>query len=281
MLNAAFSLPIGNAVRVLFCPPAGAGRTRILRRPDEGFTGWNDTAAVVVYDGEGGASAVDAASLANGTTYFYAEYDYVNAAWVGGAPILPATPETAYQDASVNVLAFLRERLAAGLKAAVAAGTLAHDNNYIPVLSAPPLFENTKWPVVSLHLRDDTPAERGIGEVTADPVFDPVSGEWVDSEGWLSRVQIHVIGWSLNADQRIVLRQALKAVVIGNLPVFDAAGMQTVNFMQSDDEEMERYNAPVYMTVGTFSCLAPSIITFNDPSGSGPTEGVTVDGYGS
>ena len=46
-------------------------------------------------------------------------------------------------------------------------------------------------------------------------------------------------------------------VLIGNLPVFHAAGLTQVEISASDIEDFQSYEAPMFSTAITFSCLAP------------------------
>lgn len=130
--------------------------------------------------------------------------------------------------------------------------------------TAPPLFDETTFPVVTIHCTQDASGERAIGENMLGEQFDALADEWDISEGWLSRWDIQIIGWALNPDARIALRKVLKAIVIGNLPVFDAAGMVQVDFSQGDAEDFESFAAPVYQTMGRLTCMAPSAVVATD-----------------
>ena len=66
--------------------------------------------------------------------------------------------------------------------------------------------------------------------------------------------------WSLNVDERRLLRRLVKAALMANLPVFDDAGMVQIDLSFSDQEDFTSYPAPVYQAVGTLTCLAPSLI---------------------
>lgn len=116
---------------------------------------------------------------------------------------------------------------------------------------------------MSVHLDSDGPAERGAGEDFPDEV---IEDGWLEDEGWIARHELTVIGWTLNADERIEVRQALKRLIVGNLPVFEAAGLLQIEFSQQDDEDFATYSAPVYLARGRFSCLAPyGVSTQIDP----------------
>lgn len=250
-------VPVGNAIRVFFVPPSGATRWRLLRKTADTFSGQDDPAAIVVYDGKDEIVTLDWTGLLNGTPYFYRLYSFVDPAWIA-SETKSASALATDSDASVDVLSVVRERIDLGLQVEVARGKLQHKDGRIPVLTAPPLYENTNWPVVTVHVNSDASSERGLGEIISNDVYND-DEEWESAEGWLSRWSIGIQGWSLNPDERIALRKAIKRVVIGNLSVFDDAGMVQIDLSQQDAEEFERYSAPVYQTVGTLTCLAPSL----------------------
>ncbi len=248
-------LPVGNAVRCLLAPDAAALKTRVLRKLADTFAGASDPDAAIVYEGDE-RHFIDTAALENGTAYFYKAYDLIGVTWTASASH-SVTPQATANLLGPNVLTFVLERLAAGLKVEVAAGRLKHANGSVPCLTAPPAFEGTRWPVVSIHLSNDAAAMRGVGEVIASDTFDAGSDEWRELEGWLARVQLTVIAWSLNSDERNLLRLAVKKVLLANLTVFEAAGISQVEFSQSDTEDMESHAAPVYSTICSLTCLAP------------------------
>lgn len=45
------------------------------------------------------------------------------------------------------------------------------------------------------------------------------------------------------------------------MPLFRSAGMDQIEFSMSDIEDMETYQAPVYQTLTTLTCVAPYIVT--------------------
>lgn len=276
MISYSAPLAIGNAIRLILAPAVGATQWRLLRKTVNTFTGETDPAAAVIYDGSQTTSLVDTQTLINGTTYYYTSFELVSGVWQATA-IVSVTPATTYGLGGPDPLSVVRDRLESGLKAAVAAGVLSHDSGAIPVYTAPPLFEETRWPIVSVHLQSDAPGQRALGEDMAEDVFDAASGDWLESEGWLSQVRIQIIGWCLNPDTRIALRQVIKNVIIGNLPVFDSFGMVLVTLSQNDMEDFENYSAPVYQVMGDFGCMAPSVLSET----VGPVSGVTVEAVAS
>ena len=247
-------MPAGNAVQIILSPPAGAVRWRVLRRLDAAFTGEADAGAVLVEDGREHA-VMDVVGLTNGTTYYYRDYAQLgDGSWAAGA-VATAVPAYSVTDAYDDVLVLVRDRLRLGLAAERAAGRFA-STDPVAVLTAPPQFSETAWPVVTVHLANDAQAERGLGEYL-DANFDTDLDMWHDDEGWLSRVRLDIIVWALNPDQRIALRQAVRRVLQANLPVFDSRGIVQIEFSQSDVEDFQSYAALVYQTVFSFSCVAP------------------------
>ena len=132
-------LPIGNAVRIGWEVPDGALKTRLLRKTAASFSGPTD--GVVVYEGPL-SSAVDADVL-NGNAYWYVAYFWDGSSWSGSTPA-DATPAATYVDESVDPLTIVRDRLTAGLKVEVSRGVLRHETGAVPVLTAPPVFQDTR-----------------------------------------------------------------------------------------------------------------------------------------
>ena len=263
------SLPIGNAVEVAVNVDLAAVEVRILRRLDALFAGPDDSDAIVIADHaitpgiQSPLAVLDLNAVQNGTPYFYCAYERIGAVWTS-SPVQSVTPQPYFTDRTVDPLLAVRDRLIVGLQAEVAAGRLHPASGAIPVWTAPPQAEMTAWPVVTLRVDSDHSVERFIGEqIDADHRL--TTGDWLESEGWLSQSTLTVIGWSQNPDERIALRLALKRIIIGNLPVFAAMGLITPDWNQQDNEDFQTYNAPVYQTVGTFTCLAPSALTWTTP----------------
>ncbi|MFZ4538512.1 hypothetical protein [Propionivibrio sp.] len=258
MITLAQPLPTGNATRLMLNPPAGATRCVLLRKTADTFTAWNDTGAVVVYDGPPERAVLDWSGLVNGIPYFYVLYSLVAAVWQASAS-RSVTPAAIDSDLSVDVLSIVRERIDLGLQVEVTRGNLNNKNGRIQVLTAPPLYDNLAWPVVTVHVNSDSSSDRALGEMMAEDVFNSDSFEWESSEGWLSKWSIGISGWSLNPDERIALRKAIKRIVLGNLPIFNDAGMMMIDLSQQDAEDFERYSAPVYQINGTLTCTAMSL----------------------
>lgn len=259
MISLIQNLPVGNAVRIFITPATGVIKWRVLRKSADNFTGFDDPSAYVVEESDN-VAIVDATGLVNGSTYFYRDYGWNGVAWVDGGATVSAIPAAAYNDDSVDVISTLRERIHAGLMVEISRGSLVHETGKIPVLLAPPTFEDTKWPVVTIHLASDSAEQRFVGEMFDSDTFDIGGIGWDTDEGWLSSVQVTIVGWAINPDVRMALRKAIKRILMANLPVFDDRGMYQITMNQQDTEDFQSYAAPVYQVMTTFSCLAKTAI---------------------
>ncbi|MBI1207448.1 MAG: hypothetical protein GC191_09205 [Azospirillum sp.] len=262
MIKAIYRIPVGNALRLSLEPPAGAEYWRVLRRTSDSFAGPDDAGAVVVADQSDEAAIIDSDGLANGAAYFYRAYYWVSGAWVASGTN-SGTPLSSYSAADIDPLVVLRDRLRLGLADAVARGVLQPHSGEIKVLTAP--FASAKdasFPVVSVHLDHDAPSDRFLGELLCADADDGIGGS-ISGEGWHSQATLNVVGVSLNPDERIALRRAIKAIVIANLDVFESKNMWRVEFTQRDTESFQENNAALYITSGTFTCTFPSYV-FDD-----------------
>ena len=244
-------LPSGNAVGLLLVP---SGSEWVLaRKTSTPFFGVEDPAATTVARG-GDLYVVDDANLVNGLTYFYALFEPTGTDWTHG-PIAQVIPTATYADLTQDALSVLRDRLQFGLQTEVSRGALVPASGAIAVLTAPPLFEDTQWPVVTVHLQSEAPLDRALGEMLY-PDFEATA-----YEGWLARAQIMVMGWTLNPDERISLRNSLRRIVVANLPIFESHAMSQIEFQVQDTEDFTSYNSPVYQVMGTFSCTVPVAVS--------------------
>lgn len=262
MIHMVQPLSVGNALRLYLEPPAGAVRWKILRKGADSFSGPADESGAVVYEGDERV-VVDARYLQNDVRAFYRPYYTTDGiTWTAG-PTASGTPVATYEEQTSDVLALLRERLESGLQVEVQRGNLVNDLGYIQVYAAAPSLErDLTFPLVTLHLDNEDPSVRGIGESLGADDFDAIGDGWTESEGWLADVRISVIGWSLNADERIELRKAIRRIVIANLSVFASEGWQQVNLsLQDNDAISGEYPAPIYQVVGSFTCQAPVVVT--------------------
>lgn len=275
LVNQAIPLPVGNALKVLMEPESGAMQWRLMRNTTGVFAGPTDPLSMAIYTGDQSQYVVDVFSLVNGVEYSYCLFstlDGVN--WTPSA-VFTGTPNAIYGDQSVDALTVVRDRIAAGLAVEVSRRTLTPTTGVIHVLNAPPSFDDTRWPMVSVHVRSDGPAERAIGESIGTDDWDPETSMWKEGEGWLANSVLAIAGWSKNADERIALRKAIRRLVIANLPVFDALGMTKIDINQTDEDYVSgEYPAPIFSTVCSFSCLAPAFVTDE----VGVVTDVSVDG---
>jgi hypothetical protein len=247
----------GNALRLFIEPPAGAVHWRVLRKGSDAFAGESDPTALVVYEGNEHV-IVDTISLKNDVMAFYRPfYSPDGVAWVAGATVT-GTPASTYEEQTTDVLSFMRDRLEAGLKVEVERGNLIASLGYIQVYTASPTLErDQQMPLVTVHLENEEPDTRFLGEDMGD-IKDVMSGDWDESEGWFASVRLTIIGWSLNGDERIELRKALRRIIIANLPIFADKGWLQPEFgVQDVDAVSGEYPAPIFQVMGSFSCVAP------------------------
>jgi len=258
MISMVQPLHVGNALRLFIEPPVGAVEWKILRKGNGVFSGHNDPAALLAYQGDDRV-VIDIASITNGVMQFYCPfYTTDKVTWTAGA-VASGTAHADYEEHTTDVLTYLRDRLEVGLKEECDRGTFATELGYVQVYTAPPSMErDLRFPLVTLHLDNEEPSERGIGDVISGDVFDSVGFDWQESEGWLAGVRVTVIGWSLNGDERLELRKAIRRLVLANLTVFEGLGWSQVSLSQQDVDAVNgEYPSPLYQAMGTFSCVAP------------------------
>jgi len=258
MISLVQPLHVGNALRLFVEPPASAVRWKVLRKASDTFTGHDDAGALVAYDGDE-RIFVDAAHLPNDVMAFYRPYYTTDGStWTAGATAT-GTPAAIYEEHTTDAMSLVRERLEAGLKVEVERGNLINELGYIQVYTAPPSLEqNLLFPLVTMTLESEQSDIRGIGENISGDEFDSIGFDWLESEGWFADVQLTIVGWSLNSDERIELRKAIRRVVIANLTVFADRGIGQVNLSMNDVDAVNgEYGAPIYQVMANFSCVAP------------------------
>ena len=261
MITNTMAPSVGNALRLFITPPAGAVYWRVLRRTADAFVGATDAGAVVVADECTDNAVLDVTGLVNGTPYYYRDYAWNGLAWLDPGQSASATPSTSYTGETIDPQGIVRERVSLGMAAEVSAGRLKPTTGTIPVFTAPfAMAEHLTFPAVSVHMDATSPGARFIGEVLAPDDADLSSGIITETEGWLARMTLTVSGVSLNPDERIALRLALRRVVLANLPIFDHNGKVEIEFSQNDTEEFSENNAPLYFTRGTLTFLAPAFV---------------------
>lgn len=275
------TVPIGGAVEISVNVDESVTWLRVLRKAGSGqtFTGPSDnttrTIDSAIRPGDQTQllpSLLDSETVENGDTYTYIAYGYRAPVWLASEPRSITVTPTADQ-AGADPLDFIVRRIESGLKTEVAAGRLKPREGRVPVYTAPPQAEHTLMPVVTVHLDIDQSADRALGEHIAPDRYenpdapDAMSPDdyWEEGEGWLSRWTCSVVGWSLNPDERNALRKAIKRIVMGNLPIFESEGMIQIELTMRDSEDFTTYNAPMYLTTGTLTCLAPALLTGRAP----------------
>lgn len=262
MISMVLPLHVGNAMQLLIEPPAGAVVWRVLRKASPDFAGHDDPTALLVYEGDERAF-IDSMSLQNEVMQFYcAFYSADQISWVP-SQVANGTPTADYVDRTTDVLSIMRDRLEAGLLVECQRGNFLPELGYIQVYTAPPSLEqDLRFPLVTLHLESESPTERGIGEMLAPDQFDAIGFDWDESEGWLASVRLTIIGWSLNSDERLELRKAIRRLVVANLPVFAGHGWVMPELVQQDVDAINgEYPSPMYQVMSTFSCVAPVCVS--------------------
>lgn len=255
-------LAAGNALRVVLTPPPGTASIRLLRKDADTFTGEDDPTALLVSDTLDRA-VTDAAGLINGEEVFYRAYYLVDDVWQASAT-KSAVPEATYQTLGPDVLELVRSRLEAGLKVSVDRGKIRHARGYIPVLNASPQVEEVELPLVTVHLGNDSPDIRSLGEMVIPDMYIPEDDVWDSFEGAYGRTDLTIVGWSVNSDERINLRKAIKSTLLANLPVFASHGLIQPEWSFSDTEDFVQYAVPMYQVMCQFKTFAPDIVVWPD-----------------
>jgi hypothetical protein len=245
----------GNAIRILLQPPLLAENWIVLRKSADDFTDANDLDAILVYTGSD-RYIVDSTGLINGEEVFYHVYYFRGATLFSESTTKSVIPISNFIFQSVDVISIVRDRLDLGLQALVGRGILRHPRGLIPVLIASPMLEEASLPIVTVHLMSESAEVRGIGELSETEQ----AGEGDLLEGWFSRYQLEIISWSLNSDQRKMMRSSIKHIIAANFPVFDAFGFETIDLQFADNEDFQTYQMPMYMVNCTMRFLAPTAL---------------------
>lgn len=250
----------GNALQLFLKPPVGFTRWKILRNGSGVFSGPNDASSVVAYDGDATVVIDSAGSLTNDVRWFYGPFYTADngVTWTAG-PVNSGTPSAIYVDNSTDVLSLMRERLEAGLLVECQRGNFQTELGYIQVYTAPPQMEQgLRFPLVTLHLDGEDPSGRALGELISSNNFNSIGFDGYESEGWIADVRLQIVGWSLNSDERIELRKAIRRLVAANLPIFDSYGWLEIGLSQQDIDAVNgEYPAQMYQVSNTFTCMAP------------------------
>ncbi len=260
----------GNAVHLLLRPPEGAVSWRVKRRPAAAapaIAGPDDPAAETVVDDWQDRGVTDLLNLVNGVAYRWAVfYRAAGGAWLPQVDERVGTPAATYRGDDLDVQELLRERVELGLAEEVRRQVLKPATGVIEVTLAPfaaPSADELSWPFVSVCLAEDGPGERGIGDMIlpdlrTSQTAAPGAAAWTENTGWLAQVAVKVVGVENNPERRLTLRRALRRIVQANMPVLAAKGVILPSFHQVDRELQVEEGMPLYVTDGTFTCMAPS-----------------------
>ncbi len=241
----------GGALQLVLQPPDGAKLYRITRGDSEGEL-VDENAGTIIYE-DTYPAFMDGPGLVNGQTYWYRAFYLIGPSWVA-SPANSQRPVVNFTDYSADPMGLLRDCLSTGLKEYVRRRILNPASGSIAVLFGMPEVDNANFPLVILHMARDADEKRALGEV----IKDPATG--LEFEGWMSSVTINITVGSENYDERVAMRKAIKAIVIANLAIFQAAGIVTPSLSLSDQDDTTTYSAAIYSVQATFTCLAPSFI---------------------
>lgn len=258
--NTLQAIGCGNATRIIVEPTAGESRWRIMRKETNDFSGASDPAAFLVHDGVE-RFLTDARLLVNGVTYFYAIYGRLSTVDAWAAPVIRSiVPSATFDDVSVDVQELVRERLDLTLNNMIARGSLKLTKPALSVMSIPFHVQGGEFPVVSVLFAGSSPVVRSLGNSIGSDVF--VDGAIAEMQGYLSSVTVEVLAWSLNAQERNLLRKGMEAAVAANLSIFDDLGLQMFEVQSvQDSEDMQSMNVPVYQTTMRLGCTAAVAVT--------------------
>lgn len=272
MLTSAQAMPVGNAVRLELSPADGIVYSKVLRKASLPFTGANDAGATVIAAATFETELLDLAPN-NGTLYYYKDYGWNGSAFVDdGEDPVSVTPAATYIPGGPDVRDVIKQRIEIGLKQEIARGLLVirphagAASATVEVLTAPPVFDESKWPVVSVHLQADASTDRSVA--------DELTGN--EDEGWLSTYTVNVTAWSMNPQERHLLHKAVKRLLQANAAVFAMLGINELDVRAEDvDYVSGEYAAPVYCSSFTLTCKAAAYVS---PAPEGVViESVTVE----
>jgi hypothetical protein len=259
MIQSIRALPVGNAVGLQIAVPPGAELVRVLRRLDANFDGPDDPGATIVGETDGDEFFTDI-SVENGTEYFYRDYTFADEQVLASDPV-SITPQASYQDASTDIRDLFFQRLRFGVSQELARQMLrikAQEDGQqrIAMLTAPPVFEDTRWPVITVQWQSEQPFARGIGET----IRDHDDEDFGDTEGWLANHRLEITAWSQNPDERYMLARAVRRILQANLPIFASFGVKNIEWSADavDFLDGQQFPGPVYVVRFAVSCVAPT-----------------------
>lgn len=240
MITQITSYITGSAVRLTLFPPDTAVNWRVCRNTTGVFA--DENSAGLIYSGDNQEVIDD--TVDNGVIYHYQVFYFDGSAWDLSAPSVSITPNMAFTPAYNDPLLIVRDRLDKGLAGVLTANYFDVDAP-VPVLLSSPSIETARLPMVTVHIAEDVVAEQFVAvNLDGDP----------DDLGWLSKATIQIMAWGLNGDERNALRWAIRIVLMANQDYFSDKGLIEIEVTQSDEEDYERYNAPMYLSQTLFTC---------------------------
>jgi len=246
----------GAAVYLYLLPP-DAAELRLIRRFDDTFplapTGAGN---IEIYAGLPVCGVIDWHEVLPGVEHFYAPYYRVGDTWTLGA-IHSITPSLQTHQPTLDSLDVIRERVEVGLNSLVSQGFLHHPRGQFTVLTAPPVIDDSCFPAVAVRLEQATSDQHFIGGFIGSAIVDDLLNE---TEGWWSRYQVQVESWSLNPDERRLIRRCLRDTLIAGRDVLELTGIMELDASFSDSEDFQQYSTPMYLTRASLNYLAPDVI---------------------
>lgn len=246
------------AVYLYLDPPIGPSHLRLVRRYDDDFPASPTGAGnIEIYAGPLTAGVLDWHEVVPGVVHWYAPYYLTGLTWTRGDE-RSITPTIQTHAPTLDSLDVIRERIEVGLNALLADNHLRHPAQHFSVLTAPPLLEDTVFPAVAVHLNQATTDQHFIGGFIGNSTTE--AGQVRIDEGWWSRYQVQIEAWSLNPDERRLLRRAFRDILVAGRDVLELLGLMELEVTWIDDEDFLPNNAPLYHTAAKLSYLSPDVI---------------------
>lgn len=266
----------GAAVLVTMAFPCRAQQMKLLRRWDNAFPEIpDDPQASVIYADEPVASVLDWHAVLPGIEHWYQPYFFLDGTWQRSGEPRVIVPTVQAHEPSMDSLDVIRERLEIGLNALLRNGLISHPRGVFAVLTAPPIIDDNAFPMIAVRLQQGASETHVIGGYFGTESLE--SGDVREFDGWLSRYRVQVEIWSLNPDERRLLRRAVRDILVANRDILEVLGLQELDVTFGDDEDYESHSATIYRTHASLSYLAPDVVWTDTPAiGSVPVS-INVD----
>jgi len=243
----------GNAIKITIQPLPTTTRFRLLRKTSSTFSGWNDSTAVVAYDTTNISAQfmtfIDIENIVDGTTYYYAVYEYNGTTWslINIKSILAEHTKDSVNDDPFSLVV---NRFEAGINYEVSSGKFK-SNTPVRLLLSNADVSNHDLPCISIVMESDSFKSGAVNNLmTPDEYLNP---DWKESQGYFSSMVVEVSGYASNIDSRNSIRKSIKRIFQSNLDVFSAIGFIDVSWSVSDKEDFKTYGRDLYMTIGRLS----------------------------